>query len=289
VREVAGRRRLLLPRLRGRRGSGRALIGAAILGVVIACAIIIPLVSPYSATAIFPADALQGPSLAHPLGSDNLGRDLLARVMVGYQISLLVAAGSTFIAVLLGLPLGLLAGYFRRYADNLIMRPLDVLMAFPAILLAVVVIAFAGTGTTVLIAAIGVVYTPVIARISRATTIAVRTAPFIDATIARGASHRRVLVRHVLPNSLGPVVVQASLLMGFAILLEAAFSFVGLGVQPPTPSLGLMLSSGQDFMQQAPWVVIAPGVAIMVVVLGFNLLGDGLRDTLDPEGRATAR
>jgi peptide/nickel transport system permease protein len=289
VREVAGRRRLLLPRLRGRRGSGRALIGAAILGVVIACAIIIPLVSPYSATAIFPADALQGPSLAHPFGSDNLGRDLLVRVMAGYQISLLVAAGSTFIAVLLGLPLGLLAGYFRRYVDNLIMRPLDVLMAFPAILLAVVVIAFAGTGTAVLIAAIGVVYTPVIARISRATTIAVRSAPFIDATIARGASHRRVLVRHVLPNSLGPVVVQASLLMGFAILLEAAFSFVGLGVQPPTPSLGLMLSSGQDFMQQAPWVVIAPGVAIMVVVLGFNLLGDGLRDTLDPEGRATAR
>jgi peptide/nickel transport system permease protein len=288
VREVAGRR-LRLPRLRGRRGSGRALIGAAILGVVIACAIIIPLVSPYSATAIFPADALQGPSLAHPFGTDNLGRDLLARVMAGYQISLLVAAGSTFIAVLLGLPLGLLAGYFRRYADNLIMRPLDVLMAFPAILLAVVVIAFAGTGTAVLIAAIGVVYTPVIARISRATTIAVRSAPFIDATIARGASHRRVLVRHVLPNSLGPVVVQASLLMGFAILLEAAFSFVGLGVQPPTPSLGLMLSSGQDFMQQAPWVVIDPGVAIMVVVLGFNLLGDGLRDTLDPEGQATAR
>jgi peptide/nickel transport system permease protein len=273
----------------GRRGSGKVLAGLIILLLIVACTIIGPMVSPYSATEILPTQALRGPSLSHLLGTDNLGRDILVRVLVGYQISLLVAVGATLIAVAFGLPFGLLAGYFSGYVDNLIMRPLEVLMAFPAILLAVVIIAFAGTGTVVLTVAIGVVYTPVIARVSRSTTIAVRTAPFVDATIARGASHARVLIRHVLPNSLGPVVVQASLLMGFAILLEAAFSFVGLGVQPPTPSLGLMLSSGQDFMAQAPWVVIAPGVAIMIAVLAFNLIGDGLRDSLDPSGRATAR
>ena len=272
-----------------RKASPRVLWGAGILIVVIACAFIIPMVSPYGATEILPKDALQGPSLSHPFGSDNLGRDVLVRVMAGYRISLLVAAGSTSIAVLLGLPLGLLSGYFSRYVDNLIMRPLEILMAFPAILLAIVVIAFAGTGTVVVLAAIGVVYTPVIARVSRSTTIAVKTAPFVEAIRARGASHGRVLVKHILPNSLGPVVVQASLLLGFAILLEAAFSYVGLGTQPPAPSLGLMLSDGQDFMLQAPWVVIAPGLAIMIVVLAFNLIGDGLRDSLDPRGRATDR
>lgn len=282
--------RLLRRRLRlGQQGSVKALIGIVILLLIVCCAIIIPLVSSYSATEIIPKNAMQGPNLSHPFGSDNLGRDVFVRVMVGYRISLLVATGATTIAVLCGVPLGLLSGYFPRYMDNLIMRPLDVLMAFPAILLAVVIIAFAGTGTIVVIVAIGVVYTPVIARVSRSTTIAVRTAPFVDATRARGASHARVLMRHILPNSMGPVIVQASLLLGFAILLESAFSYVGLGVRPPTPSLGLMLANGQDFMLQAPWVVIAPGIAIMVAVLGFNLIGDGLRDTLDPAGRARVR
>jgi peptide/nickel transport system permease protein len=288
--DPGGRRTRVLRRPgRERRGSGKVLAGVIILGLVVACAIVVPLVSPFSATEILPAQALRGPSLSHLLGTDNLGRDVLVRVMAGYQISLVVAVGSTLVAVAIGLPLGLLAGYFPRYLDNLIMRPLDVLMAFPAILLGVTIIAFAGTGTDVLVAAIGVVYTPVIARVSRSTTIAVRTAPFIDVTIARGASHARVLIRHVLPNSLGPVIVQASLLMGFAILLESAFSYVGLGVQPPTPTLGSMLASGQDFMLHAPWIVLAPGIAIMVAVLGFNLIGDGLRDSLDPGGRVTSR
>jgi ABC-type dipeptide/oligopeptide/nickel transport system permease subunit len=267
----------------------RFLIGSAIVLVMAIASFVIPAISPYGPNEIIPPNALSGPTFQHVLGSDDLGRDVLVRVMAGSRISLGVAIGSGFIAVLLGVPLGLIAGFSSGVVDNLIMRPLDVLMAFPAILLAVVIVAFAGTGTTVLIIAIGVVYTPVITRVMRATTMASRTQTYVDVARARGASTLRILVRHVLPNSIGPVVVQASLLMGFAILLEAAFSFIGLGVRPPNPSLGSMLASERDFLAEAPWVIIAPGVAVMVLVLGFNFIGDGLRDALDPLGRARTR
>jgi peptide/nickel transport system permease protein len=186
-------------------------------------------------------------------------------------------------------PLGLLAAYTGGFVDNLVMRPLDVFMSFPAILLAVVVMAILGTGTLVVILAIGVVYVPVIARVMRATAMVVARELYVEAARARGASSLRLVIRHIMPNSLGPVIVQASILMGFAILLEAALSFIGLGVRPPDPSLGLMLANGRDFMGQAPWIVIAPGLAIMGLVLGFNLVGDGLRDWLDPRGRARIR
>ena len=169
------------------------------------------------------------------------------------------------------------------------MRPLEILMAFPAILLAITVVAIFGTGVGVLILAIGVVYIPIIARVMRASTLATRRELFIDAARARGASRSRIVLRHVLPNSVGPVVVQASVLLGIAILLEAALSFIGLGVRPPTPSLGLMLSDGRDFMANSAWIVAAPGVAIMILVLAFNLIGDGLHDWLDPRGRARIR
>lgn len=267
----------------------RLVTGFSILFVLLLGALVIPLLSNFGAEEIIASNALAGPSLAHPFGCDDLGRDVLVRVMEGYRISLVVSVGATLIAVMVGLPLGMLSGYFSGLVDNLIMRPLDVLMSFPAILLAVLVIAIAGTGTVVLVFAIGFVYAPVIARVSRSTTVAVRSAPFVEATRARGASHTRILVRHILPNSVGPVIVQASLLLGFAILLESAFSFVGLGVRPPTPSLGLMLASGRGFMLQAPWVVIAPGAAIMAAVLAFNLIGDGFRDALDPRRRARLR
>ena len=267
----------------------RFLIGSAIILVVAIAAFVVPALSPYGPNEIIPQNALSGPTFQHLLGSDDLGRDVFVRVMVGSRVSLGVAIGSGFIAVLLGVPLGLLAGFASGLVDNIIMRPLDVLMAFPAILLAVVIVAFAGTGTTVLIVAIGIVYTPVIARVMRATTMASRTQTYVDVARARGASTLRILIRHVLPNSIGPVVVQASLLMGFAILLEAAFSFIGLGVRPPNPSLGSMLASERDFLAEAPWVVIAPGMAVMVLVLGFNFIGDGLRDSLDPFGRARTR
>lgn len=264
-------------------------VGLAIIVVALLGAFLIPAISPFHADQINQDNSLVGPSLTHPLGNDDLGRDVLTRVMVGYQISLAVAVGSVLLAVVIGIPLGLMAGYRAGAIDNLIMRPLDVLMAFPAILLAVVVMAMLGTGTVVVIIAIGIVYTPIIARVMRATTLTTRGELYVEAARARGASTLRIVATHILPNSVGPVVVQASILLGFAVLLEAALSFIGLGVRPPTPSLGLMLSTERDFMVQAPWAVLAPGIALMILVLGFNLVGDGLRDRLDPRGRARVR
>lgn len=264
-------------------------VGLAIIGLVLLGAFLIPALSPFHADQINQGDSLAGPSLLHPLGSDDLGRDVLVRVMVGYRISLAVAAGSVLLALMAGLPLGLASGYLPGLVDNLIMRPLDVLMAFPAILLAVVVMAVLGTGTVVVVIAIGIVYTPIIARVMRATTLTARGELYVEAARARGASALRIVATHILPNSLGPVIVQASILLGFAVLLEAALSFIGLGVRPPTPSLGLMLSTERDFMTQAPWAVVSPGGALMLLVLGFNLVGDGLRDRLDPRGRARVR
>ena len=264
-------------------------IGLAIVACVSVFSLIAPIVLHYDAAHISSADSLSPPSLRHWFGADDLGRDVLVRVAVGYTISLTVAIGSVLLALAVGIPLGLIAGYAGELTDNLIMRPLDVLMAFPGILLAVIVIAIFGTGTTILTLAIGVIYIPIIARVMRASTLVARRELYVQAALARGASHLRIATLHVLPNSIGPVIVQASILMGIAILLEAAFSFLGLGVRPPTPSLGLMLSAGRDFMVQSPWMVIAPGLAIMLVVLGFNLIGDGLRDRLDPRGTAQLR
>lgn len=284
-----GRRPRMAPAEVIRRLNPSLAAGAAILLIVILCSLLLPMVSSVSATTINQANSLAPPSLAHPFGSDDLGRDVLVRVMTGYRISLAVAVGSVALSALLGIPLGLIASYAGTVADNLIMRPLDVLMSFPAILLAVVIMAILGTGTDVVVIAIGIVYTPIIARVMRAGAMATRGEPYIEAARARGASAFRIVLRHLLPNSVGPVIVQASILMGFAVLLEAALSFIGLGVRPPTPSLGLMLSTERDFMGQAPWAVVAPGLGIATLVLGFNLVGDGLRDSLDPRGRARLR
>jgi peptide/nickel transport system permease protein len=263
--------------------------GLLIMLVVILVAIFIPQFWPYGATQINPNDALSGPSLQHPFGADQLGRDVFARVASGLRISFIVAVGSILLALLGGVPLGLISGYFGGLIDGVIMRPMDVLMGFPALLMAIVVTAILGTGTAVETLALGIVYLPIITRVMRASTLVVRQEMYVQAALARGASHRHTIGRHVLPNSIGPVIVQASILMGIAILLEAAISFVGLGTQPPTPSLGLMLTDGRDFLVQAPWMMIFPGAAIMVIVLGFNLVGDGLQTWLDPQGRARLR
>jgi peptide/nickel transport system permease protein len=272
-----------------RRLNGRLAVGLGLLVLVVLLAIIAPLVSRYSTDEIVSADALSGPSSAHLLGADNLGRDIFVRMAVGYRISLEVAVCSVAIGLLGGVPLGLLAGYGGNRLDNWIMRPLDVLMAFPAILLAIVVMAILGTGLGVLMLAIGIVYIPVLARVTRASTLETSSQLYIEAARARGASGRRIVLRHVLPNSIGPVIVQASILLGIAVLLEAALSFIGIGVKPPTPSLGVMLSEGRDFMSSSTWIVAVPGVAIAVLVLTFNLIGDGLHAWLDPRGKADAR
>lgn len=263
--------------------------GSIIIFVVVLVAIFIPLVWPYGATQINPTDALTGPSLQHPFGADELGRDVFARVASGLRISFIVAVGSILLALLGGVPLGVVSGYFGGLTDGFVMRPMDVLMGFPALLMAIVVTAVLGTGTAVETLALGIVYLPIITRVMRASTLVVRQELYVQAALARGASHAHVIIKHVLPNSVGPVIVQASILMGIAILLEAAISFIGLGTQPPTPSLGLMLTEGRDFLIQAPWIMIFPGIAIMVIVLGFNLIGDGLQTWLDPQGRARLR
>lgn len=265
------------------------LTGLGIMAAVVLVAALVPQLWPYSPTQIVPDDALTPPSFHHLFGADDLGRDVFVRVADGFRISLGVAVGSILLAALFGIPLGSVAGYVGGLADGLISRPLDVLMAFPAILLAIVVAAILGAGIGTLTLALGIVYTPVLARVMRASTMVVRREAYIAAARARGASHGRILLRHVLPNAIGPVIVQASILMGIAILLEAALSFVGLGVRPPTPSLGLMLSDGRDFLSEAPWLMIAPGAAIMLLVLSFNLVGDGLQSWLDPKGRARLR
>jgi ABC-type dipeptide/oligopeptide/nickel transport system permease subunit len=263
--------------------------GSSLILLVALVAVLVPAVWPYGPTQIVPEDALTSPNWHHLFGSDDLGRDIFVRMAAGCRISLAVAVGSILLASLIGVPLGLVAGYVGGLVDGIIMRPLDVFMAFPAILLAIVVTAVLGPSTSTVTLAIGLVYMPVLARVMRASTLVVRRELYVHAARARGASHSRILLVHVLPNAIGPVIVQASILMGIAILVEAALSFVGLGVRPPTPSLGLMLSDGQNFLSEAPWSMIAPGAGIMLLVLSFNLIGDGLSSWLDPKGRNRVR
>lgn len=269
--------------------NGRLRTGLALLAFILVLALIWPFVSKYSTDQIVASDALAGPSGAHWLGADNFGRDMLVRMAVGYRISLEVAVGSVLVGLVVGVPLGLIAGYAGGFVDNVIMRPLDVFMAFPAVLLAITVMAIFGTGLAVLMLAIGIVYVPIIARVMRASTLESAHELYVEAARARGASSRRIVLRHVLPNSIGPVIVQSSILLGIAVLLEAALSFIGIGVKPPTPSLGAMLAEGRDFMATSTWIVAVPGLAIMLLVLTFNLIGDGLHAWLDPRGRARLR
>lgn len=267
------------------RRSNRAAIGLALVLVVTALAALAPVIERFDPTYGDFDNLLAGPSMKHWFGTDNFGRDVFTRVIYGYRVSMAVAVASVALAIAAGLPLGLLAGYFGNPLDNLIMRPLDLLMSFPPILLAVTLVAIFGTGTTVTILALAIIWVPIMARVLRGSVLTVRNEEYVDAARAIGASAARVMLRHVLPNSLGPLVVQASISMGIAILIEASLSFIGLGTQPPDPSLGLMLAEGRDFMRETPSVVVFPGLAIMVAVLGFNLVGDGMRDLLAADRR----
>jgi peptide/nickel transport system permease protein len=267
------------------RRSRRLSLGFVLVFLVVMLAIFAPAIGRYDPTYGDFSRVLAAPTAEHPAGTDDLGRDVLVRVLYGYRVSLVVAFASASAAVAFGLPLGLLAGYFGGLIDNLIMRPLDLLMAFPAILLAVALIAMLGTGTEVVALALAIIYLPIMARVLRGSVISARGEEYVDAALAIGAAPPRVMLRHIMPNSVGPLVVQASISMGIAILIEASLSFIGLGTQPPNPSLGSMLAEGRDFMREAPWVVIFPGLAIMLAVLSFNLLGDGLHDLISAERR----
>lgn len=228
---------------------------------------------------------LTGPSGKHWFGTDELGRDVLSRVILAARASLEVSAVSVGVALVVGVLLGLLAGYYGRVADSFIMRCMDVLFAFPVMLLAIAIVAVLGEGIGSAMIAIAVVYTPIFARITRASVLSVREEVYVRAAVSIGVPDRVIIARHILPNVAGPIIVQTSLSLGFAILSEAALSFLGLGVQPPQPSWGRMLFDARGFVQQAWWMAVFPGLAIVLTVLSFNLIGDALRDVLDPRRR----
>lgn len=229
---------------------------------------------------------LQPPSNGAFLGTDQFGRDLLSRVVYGARLSLIIGATVTMLAGTAGLVLGSMSGYFDRL-DNVIMRALDVLMAFPAILLAIAIMAILGTGTRNGIIALAIVYTPRCARIVRASVLSIRERAYVEAGRALGMGDVRVLLRHILPNAIGPLVVQMVFVFAYAILADAGLSFIGVGTPPPTPSLGNILAEGRDYLFVAPWMMWWPGIAIATIVLALNLCGDALRDMLDP--RRTVR
>lgn len=231
----------------------------------------------------------QGPSFEHPFGTDELGRDVLSRTIYGAKVSVQVALTAVSVAAVIGSSLGVLAGYAEGYAETLIMRGVDVLLGFPALILAIGVVAALGFSLQNVIIALGIVYIPQFARIARSSALSVTEEEYVEAAEALGYSRRHIIFREVLPNCLSPLLVQASLLMAFAIIAEASLSFLGLGVQPPQASWGQMVSDGSSYMTDAPWISAFPGIAIFVTVLGFNLVGDGLRDALDPHENAERR
>jgi peptide/nickel transport system permease protein len=259
-----------------------AMAGLVFLGLLVACAIGADVISPYPPLQQAMTDRLRPPSAAHWLGTDDFGRDILSRILFGSRISLQVGFVAVGIAGSIGIIFGLLAGYFGGWIDSVLMRSMDVLLAFPAILLAVTIMALLGASTTNVMIAIGIAYIPVFARVVRGSVLTLKPNDYVEAARAAGASEMRTLLQHILPGTTGPIIVQLSLALAYAILAEAALSFLGLGTQPPTPTWGSMLSFGREFVRDAPWFTFFPGFAIFVTVLSLNLVGDGLSDALDP-------
>jgi ABC-type dipeptide/oligopeptide/nickel transport system permease subunit len=267
------------------RGRGSFILGLTIIGLLILVSALAPILAPHDPTAIHARDGLQPPSATYPLGTDNLGRDILSRIVYAARTSLLVALGSMLVSAFVGVPLGLIAGYAAGKVDSVIMRLLDAILAFPVILLAILVVATLGTETINLVFTIGFVFIPYFTRLVRAHVLALKEREFVEASRASGADDRHLVTRVILPNILSPVVVQASLTMSLAVLIEATLSFLGLGVQEPTPAWGSMLQQSQLYLRQAPWFVLSPGICIFLSVLAFNLVGDGLRDLVDVSSR----
>ncbi len=263
-------------------------ISAAVLIAVLLIALTAQWIAPYGVNDVDVPSALQAPSGAHWFGTDELGRDVLSRVLVAVQASMQVAVVSVAFATVVGVTIGLLAGYRGGWLDTVFMRVVDVMFAFPVLLLALAIVAILGPGVTTTTLAIGVVYTPIFARVARASTLSVRTEPFVAVSKTMGTGDGYIVARHILPNITGPLIVQVSLSLAFAIMSEAALSFLGLGIQPPQPSLGRMIFDSQGFVTLAWWMAVFPGAAIFVIVLACNLLGDGLRDVLDPKARGVA-
>jgi peptide/nickel transport system permease protein len=262
-----------------------ALTGLCLVGLFAAMAVVGGWAAPYSFSAQHVRDRLQPPSATYLLGTDEFGRDILSRVLVGAGISFQVGIISVGISGTAGVLLGLFAGYLGGWLDAVLVLVMDVLFAFPAVLLAIAIIAMLGSSLPNVMLAIGIVTTPTFMRVVRGSTLSLTKAIFVEAAISTGAATPRVLARHVFPNLTAPLIVLASLNFAFAVLTEASLSFLGLGNKPPSPSWGSMVSSSYGFLDTDPWPTLVPGLAIGLAVLGFNLLGDGLRDALDPRLR----
>jgi len=279
------------PRLaRRRRPPAILLCGVAITATVLALAALAPALAPYPYDEMSILARLKPPSLAHWLGTDDFGRDVLSRTLIGARLSLAMGLGATAISLGLGVPIGLLAGYSRGWPDEAIMRAMDVLMSFPPILLGLLILAVTPPSLWKAMAAVGIVYVPAIVRLTRSVTMEIAQEEFIDAARARGDGTGYILFREILPNAWPPLAVEAGLRVTFAILLGAALSFLGMGAQPPSSDWGLMISDARPYLETAPWIALAPGIAMSVTVIGINLLGDGLRLVLDPRlGEASPR
>ncbi len=259
------------------------MIGFSMVSSLFAIAIVAPEIAPYGIEQSSLVDRNQFPSTTHIFGTDDLGRDIFSRVIIGTRISLYVGFTSVLAAMCAGVPIGVVAGYYQGLVDEALMRLMDAFMSFPPVLLALVIMAVLGPALNNVVLAVAIVYTPYFARVTRSAAITASNEPYVDAAIARGEGDPYIIFREVLPNCMAPILVQASINIAFAMLVEAALSFLGLGAQPPTPSWGLMINEGRGQLASSPWIVFFPGLAIAIAVIGFNLLGDGLRDVLDPK------
>lgn len=258
----------------------KAQVGLFILGFFVLAALLAPVIAPYDPNAMT-LDMMNEPSGTHWLGTDDLGRDLLSRIIWGTQISLLVGVSTVALALVVGVALGVLAGYYGGWIDNIIMRYIDLQWAFPNFIIAVYLVAVFGTGLLNVIVAIALAFLDDFARIARSMVLTLKEEQFVDAARVQGFSDARIMFRHILPNALAPIIVQATVSVSYAILGEASLSFLGLGVSPDTPTWGLILADGRSFISQAWWLGVYPGLAIMLVVLAINFVGDALRDALD--------
>lgn len=269
--------------LREIRNNGHALIGLIILTPIILAIVFAPVLAPYNPTETHAVDRLEGPSEEYPLGTDHLGRDLLSRVLFGGRSSLTLGLAATGLATVVGVPIGIISGYAGGRTDEFIMRIMDSLLSFPSLLLALLIVAMLGSSLVNAIAAIAIVYTPRLARISRSSTLSIKQEEFITAARARGESRMNMWFNEILPNAIYPVIVEGSIRVGFAILIGTSLSFLGLGTQPPTADWGYMISVARTHIWSSIWFWLWPSLALGTTIVGFNLLGDGLRDILDPQ------
>ena len=278
LRELTPRQRVLR-RLRRRRG---AMLGLGVVVFFVVLAVLAPTIAPHDPLQTSWSEVRKAPSTAHLFGTDEIGRDVTSRVIWGARASLLAGLVSVCISLSLGVPIGLLAGYVGGWVDALISRITDAMLACPFLILAIALAAFLGPSLTNAMIAIGISATPIFIRLTRAQVLSVKVEDYVEAARAVGNSHLRIALRHILPNVVAPLIVQATLAIAAAVIAEASLSFLGLGQQPPAPSWGSMLNTAKNYIDNAPWMAVWPGLSIFLLVLSFNLVGDGLRDALDP-------